>query len=91
VILSVIITYKPENTDEKTWKNLSQIQNKIIRSFAKNLATIQNSSKMAIKRTNSESLFSKAKNYFPGGVNSPVRALNLLMVHHYSSRKVMDA
>lgn len=27
-----------------------------------------------MKRTNSEELFSKAKNYFPGGVNSPVRA-----------------
>jgi glutamate-1-semialdehyde 2,1-aminomutase len=28
----------------------------------------------AIKRTNSEQLFDKAKTYFPGGVNSPVRA-----------------
>ncbi len=27
-----------------------------------------------IKRTNSEVLFSEAKQYFPGGVNSPVRA-----------------
>jgi glutamate-1-semialdehyde 2,1-aminomutase len=27
-----------------------------------------------IKRTNSEALFSEAKQYFPGGVNSPVRA-----------------
>jgi glutamate-1-semialdehyde 2,1-aminomutase len=27
-----------------------------------------------IKRTNSKELFDKAKNYFPGGVNSPVRA-----------------
>lgn len=27
-----------------------------------------------IKRTNSDSLFEKAKTYFPGGVNSPVRA-----------------
>lgn len=27
-----------------------------------------------IKKTNSESLFEKAKTYFPGGVNSPVRA-----------------
>lgn len=27
-----------------------------------------------MKRTNSEELFSKAKQYFPGGVNSPVRA-----------------
>ncbi len=29
---------------------------------------------MSIKRTNSEQLFEKAKTYFPGGVNSPVRA-----------------
>lgn len=29
---------------------------------------------MAIQRSASESLFEKAKNYFPGGVNSPVRA-----------------
>lgn len=29
---------------------------------------------MAINRLNSKSLFEKAKNYFPGGVNSPVRA-----------------
>ena len=27
-----------------------------------------------IKKTNSESLFETAKTYFPGGVNSPVRA-----------------
>ncbi len=30
----------------------------------------------AVKRTTSESLFEKAKTYFPGGVNSPVRAFN---------------
>lgn len=29
---------------------------------------------MSIKRTTSESLFEKSKTYFPGGVNSPVRA-----------------
>ena len=27
-----------------------------------------------MKRSNSEKLFETAKNYFPGGVNSPVRA-----------------
>ncbi len=29
---------------------------------------------MALKREKSEALFEKAKSYFPGGVNSPVRA-----------------
>lgn len=29
---------------------------------------------MSLNRTNSEALFEKAKTYFPGGVNSPVRA-----------------
>ena len=27
-----------------------------------------------LNRSNSEALYEKAKNYFPGGVNSPVRA-----------------
>jgi len=31
-------------------------------------------SQQLIKRTVSEALFEKSKNYFPGGVNSPVRA-----------------
>ncbi|MEO9257368.1 MAG: aspartate aminotransferase family protein, partial [Crocinitomicaceae bacterium] len=31
-------------------------------------------SNKTISRANSEKLFEKAKTYFPGGVNSPVRA-----------------
>jgi hypothetical protein len=32
------------------------------------------STQHTIKRSNSEALFETAKTYFPGGVNSPVRA-----------------
>ena len=38
--------------------------------------------KHTLKRNVSESLFEKAKTYFPGGVNSPVRAFKLMGRHY---------
>lgn len=48
-----------------------------------------------ITRTNSEKLFEKAKHYFPGGVNSPVRAFKSvegapLFMHKGDGAKVWD-
>lgn len=46
--------------------------------------------KKDIKRTTSEALFEKSKTYFPGGVNSPVRAFKSVEGSPLFIKKGMD-